>query len=118
MVERLIAVVGLLVGAGVAIRLWRIERIRQISRERLLEESFAAEGPIIQESAPQRAELFLRRYRWVAIAAGLVVALLILMLARLNVSYAIMFGVIAGMIAFEVEGQRAARTSLNIEVQL
>jgi len=111
-----------LIVVGIALvaiaRGWSVARAHRIARERLDvdKESELPEEPV--EEGPPTVRPFLTRYRWIPWVAIGITYLLIDFGAGLKTSYAIMFGILVGLLAHEVEGFLAQRQGLLIEAQL
>src|SRR5689334_4385559 len=105
---------GAAVGAGAAWWLWRIQHIRRVSRDRLNAEVAGREKHrYVVTLTPS-----LRRYHWAPWLVGAGVAFLVAVVLRLPAVYGVSLGVIAGVIAWIVEQQIAARRALRLETQL
>jgi Flp pilus assembly protein TadB len=118
MLERLLVLSVLALVLAAVFRSWSIARERRLARERLLHEG---DEPEVEESAPgplPGTRPFLTRHRWLPFAGGGIVAAVIYFLIGLKFSYSLMFGVIVGLLAHEVESYLATRKSLSIERQL
>jgi Flp pilus assembly protein TadB len=118
MVERLVFGASLLAVAALVFRLWWTERLRGLCRARLAEEAPQLVEAVVSRPAPPRAKPVLRRFRSVGLIVGVFVAALIHQVVRLNSFYAVMFGIIVGIIAYELEVLYTTRRALKIEVQL
>src|SRR5258708_1426104 len=118
--ERLLVLLVLALALTGAVRLWSVRRARRSARDRLL---LGRDEPEVEESTPEEtapppARPFLTRRRWLPFVTGGIVAALVYFAAGLKFSYALMFAVIAGLLAHEVEVYLAARMTLLIEHQL
>lgn len=104
---------------ALVVRLWSIARARRLARDRLdlgRADRIDAEGQA--EDAPPALRPVLGRHRWVAWALGGGVLLVVALGVRLDLSYSVMFGLVAGMVAHEAETTRADRRAALVQKQL
>lgn len=105
---------GAAAGAGAAWWLWRAQRIKRISRERLNETLPGVEGTnYVVTLTPS-----LRRWLWVPWVVGTCVALVIGLVLQWPAVFAIALGVIVGVMVWILEQQLAARNAMRLENQL
>jgi len=116
--ERLVGLLVLVLAFIAVFRLWMIARTRRVSRERLRPDVEEPEPDERAGDEPPPARPFLTRHRWAPWVAGAIVTASIDLIIGLRLSYALMFGVIAGLLVHEVEEYLAIRKSLLIERQL
>jgi tight adherence protein B len=118
MLERLLLLSVLALAFTGVFRSWSIARARRISRERLLHDG---DEPEVEEPTPERlpsTRPFLTRRHWLPFLSGGIVVAIVYFLVGLKFSYAIMFGVVVGLLAYEVEAYLATHKTLLIEQQL
>jgi tight adherence protein B len=118
MAERLLATGMLALALGLIASAWNTLRVRRLARERLSAGRLEPEPVEPAEAQRPPARPFQARHPLVPWVAGAILAAIIDLLAGLNLSYAVMFGGIAGIVAHEVEALLAARKGLQIEEQL
>lgn len=114
-VVRILLLLGLLGAISTMVLVWRRIRLQELTRARLKE---ADQPATAEETDNVPVRLFLRRYRlvvWLA-AAGLVAGLYFLV--GLPLKFAVVFGLVAGLVGSELESGRAARIRLRMEEQL
>jgi Flp pilus assembly protein TadB len=116
--DRLLAVVVLSLALAALYRAWSIARARRISRDRLRLDEVEAEPEEVEQDEPPPARPFQVRHRWVPWAAAGLVFVAINFVVGLKTSYAVMFGVIVGLLIHELEDYLASRKDLLIETQL
>lgn len=112
--SELIIGTGAAAGAGAAWWLWRSQRIKRISRERLNEQTPGADASrYVVTLTPS-----LRRWLWVPWVAGAGFALFVEFVLGWPMVFALALGVIVGVIAWILEQQVAARNAMKLETQL
>jgi Flp pilus assembly protein TadB len=116
--DRLLAVVVLSLALVALYRAWSVARARRISRDRLRLDEVEAEPEEVEQDEPPPARPFQVRRRWVPWAAAGLVFVAINFVVGLKTSYAVMFGVIVGLLIHELEDYLASRKDLLIETQL
>src|SRR5450432_1402944 len=104
---------GAAVGAGAAWWMWRLQRLRRISRERLNEDVATSESDYVVTLQPS-----LRRHRWIPVLAGLIIAAIAFYVFNLAAVYCVALGVIVGVIGSIIEGQYAGRCAQRLDMQL
>jgi tight adherence protein B len=106
---------GAAAGAGAAWWLWRAQRIKRISRERLREPLPGVESgkTYVVTLTPS-----LRRWLWVPWVVGALVALVVGLVLAWPAVFAVALGVIVGVMTWILEQQVAARNAMKLENQL
>jgi len=105
---------GAVAGAGALWWIWRIQRIRRISRERLNEDL----DPRASRAYRVTLTPSLRRKHWLPWAIAVAVHLLATFVMGWAFVYGLSLAVIVGVMSWIVEQQVALRRALRLEVQL
>jgi tight adherence protein B len=115
-----LTVIGLLTGGLIASALWYAERARTHAAARLGALIGGADAVQPVDELRQRAgtQTFPQRYRWLAVAEGVVVLIAVRVLAALPIEVAIAVACLTGVLAHLTEEYVAEQRTSRIEAQL
>lgn len=111
------ALAGLASGLAVAALGWQRLRERRTILKRL-QLPIALPAQEAEDGSTSDARPFVRRRRWVALLAGIVTAVLIIVFLPWHPIFGVLFGCIAGLLCKLLDQQRVARKRARIEWQL